>query len=154
MGRRTGSCVRNGSRGLRPGWWLVRGVGILFGRGPSGIWIIRMTGVVILARATKDATSRRRTAGKDDVPACGRTEAAVERALLEWPDLAGSVEAATARAMAVELDNPNSATSKSMCARAMLDAIDRLRALAPAVEEDDALDGLQADYSTRLRSVG
>lgn len=113
-----------------------------------------MIGVGILGRATGNATSRRRTGGGGDVRELGRTAAAVERALALWPDLEGSIEAATARAMADELDNPNSATSKSMCARAMLEAIDRLRVLAPADEEDDALDGLQADHAKRLRAVG
>ena len=82
-------------------------------------------------------------------------ELAIRRDLAALPDdLAGSGLAATAIALARAMDDNNSATSKSMCARAILELTDRLRALAPAVEEDDALDGLQADYSTRLRSVG
>jgi hypothetical protein len=75
-------------------------------------------------------------------------EAAVER------DLAGSVRgsalAATALALARELDRSgNSATSKSMCARALLDCLDRLRALAAEEPVADRLDDLAARRSAR-----
>lgn len=62
--------------------------------------------------------------------------------------LARSALAASALALARELDNPNSATSKSMCANALRDTLDRLRELAPAEKEQDRLDEL-ADRRTR-----
>lgn len=47
-------------------------------------------------------------------------------------DLGESALAATALALAAELDDPgNSATSKSMCARALNETMERLRALVP-----------------------
>lgn len=58
--------------------------------------------------------------------------------------------AASALAMAREIDDPdNSATSKSMCARAMLDTLDKLRELAPKPEERDELDDLSARRASR-----
>ncbi len=69
-------------------------------------------------------------------------------------DLVLNAIGGVALAMARELEAENSATSKSMCARALSESLADLRELAPADEEDDALDGLQADYSRRLRSVG
>lgn len=57
--------------------------------------------------------------------------------------LAESAVAATAKQLAQELDAPtNSATSKAMCAKALMDALDRLRELAPAPEKKDELDEL------------
>lgn len=57
--------------------------------------------------------------------------------------LAGSALAATARQLAQELDDPgNSATSKSMCAGRLMEAMDRLHELLPPEEEQDSLDEL------------
>jgi hypothetical protein len=57
----------------------------------------------------------------------------------------GSALAATALALAAELDDAeNSATSKSMCAKALMDALEQLRALAPAREESDQVDEVAA----------
>jgi hypothetical protein len=65
--------------------------------------------------------------------------------------LAESSLAASALALAREIDSPkNSATSKSMCARALRETMDRLRELAPAEEADDRLDDLSARRSARL----
>lgn len=65
--------------------------------------------------------------------------------------LAGSALAATALALARELDKPrNSATSKAMCARALSDVLSQLRALAPANREDDGLDDIAARRRARL----
>ena len=63
--------------------------------------------------------------------------------------------AATALAMAHELVNPfNSATSKSMCAARLLDALEKLRELAPPGEEDDRLDRVvQGREDRRLKVV-
>ena len=58
-------------------------------------------------------------------------------------DLATGGLAITALALAREIDSPtNSATSKSMCARSLLDTMDRLRALTPVDQEADGLDDL------------
>lgn len=67
------------------------------------------------------------------------------------PALADSGLAATAFAMALELENPyNSATSKSMCARALMDALNRLRELCPPEEKRDDLDDLASRRADRL----
>ena len=59
--------------------------------------------------------------------------------------------AATARALARELDDPgNSATSKSMCARVLADVLGQLRELAPAEVEEDVVDQLRARRESRL----
>lgn len=65
------------------------------------------------------------------------------------PRLATSGLAASALALAAELDNPNSATSKSMCARALLETQDRLRELCPPDQEEDEVDELAARRATR-----
>lgn len=59
-------------------------------------------------------------------------------------DLVKGGLAATARAMADQIDDPgNSATSKSMCAKALRDCLDQLQALAPREEQPDDLDALR-----------
>lgn len=66
-------------------------------------------------------------------------------------EVADSAFAATAVRLAYELQNPfNSATSKSMCARSMIEALDRLRELAPLPEEADGIDELAAKRDERL----
>lgn len=71
------------------------------------------------------------------------------------PELASSAVAAGALAMAMELDDPgNSATSKSMCMKALMDAMDHLRALSPVVEEADGLDEIAARRARRLGGAG
>lgn len=65
--------------------------------------------------------------------------------------LAESALAASALVLAQEMDDPsNSATSKSMCARVLLDTLEKLRELAPAEEEKDSLDELTARRLARL----
>lgn len=57
--------------------------------------------------------------------------------------LSESALAVLALAMARELDSANnSATSKSMCAKQLREAIDRLRELAPEPEKKDDIDDL------------
>lgn len=80
-------------------------------------------------------------------PGPARAIIAVEQDIEELraraPELAESGLAATALALAYELDHPgNSATSKSMCARALNETMEKLRALAPPAEEPDAVDEL------------
>ena len=77
--------------------------------------------------------------------------AALERDLRDLPPaVARGPLAATALALAGQIDDPgNSATSKSMCARSLLDTLDQLRALAPPEQEDDSLDDLAARRAAR-----
>lgn len=57
----------------------------------------------------------------------------------------------SALVLADQLDDPlNSATSKSMCTKALLDVMDRLRELAPPKQEADALDDLAKRRERRL----
>lgn len=58
-------------------------------------------------------------------------------------DLATSALAASALALAREIDNAgNSATSKSMCARELREHMEQLRSLIPTDQEADELDDL------------
>lgn len=66
------------------------------------------------------------------------------------PALARSGLAALALAMALEIDDPNSATSKSMCAAQLREALATLRALTPAEREVSAVDELRAARAKRL----
>lgn len=69
------------------------------------------------------------------------------------PELAAGGLAVAALALAAEIDEPgNSATSKSMCARAMYDALEKLAAMAPPEQEADRIDDLSARRSKRLAS--
>lgn len=69
------------------------------------------------------------------------------------PELAESALAASLLVLAGELDNSrNSATSKSMCARALLDTMEKLRELVPPGEEEDSLDELRARRAARIGS--
>jgi hypothetical protein len=79
---------------------------------------------------------------KRDVAAIGKRDSA----------LAKSALAASAVALARELDDPtNSATSKSMCSRSLLETMNRLRELAPAEKENDQLDELNARRAARTK---
>lgn len=70
-------------------------------------------------------------------------------------DLANSAIAASALVLAAELDDPgNSATSKSLCARALREALDRLRELAPAKKESDDVDEVAKRRAKRRASAG
>lgn len=66
------------------------------------------------------------------------------------PALARSGLAASALSLAREMDDKNSATSKSMCARALREALDRLRELAPAERKKDKVDELSTRRKARL----
>lgn len=92
-------------------------------------------------------------------PLVRRTVAASVRGELELmadraPEIRGSALAALAVAMAREVDNPdNSATSKSLCAGRLIDAVDRLRQMVPAEAQADGLDDLAARRDRRLAGV-
>lgn len=84
----------------------------------------------------------------DIIDAVERDLAAIRAADAE---LAESALAALAVSLAREIAHPgNSATSKSMCARTLLDTMNQLRDLAPAKEEGDGLDDLSARRAARL----
>ena len=62
--------------------------------------------------------------------------------------------AATVRSMARAIDDPaNSATSKSMCAKVLMDALTTLQAMAPPEQENDKLDDLVARRTARLARI-
>jgi uncharacterized tellurite resistance protein B-like protein len=91
---------------------------------------------------------------KTPAPDAGEVTQAVDRDLARLakrsPEVADSALAASARALARELDSQTSATSKSMCARALLETLDRLRELAPAEHKVDRLDELATRRTARL----
>jgi hypothetical protein len=58
---------------------------------------------------------------------------------------------ATALAMAAEIDGENSATSKSMCAKVLVDTMERLRAAAPPEKREDGVDEIAKRRERRLR---
>lgn len=75
----------------------------------------------------------------------------IERLAKREPLIATYTEAATALALAAEMDKPkNSATSKSMCARALAETMKELRALVPPEEKKGALHGIKSGRSLRL----
>jgi hypothetical protein len=58
--------------------------------------------------------------------------------------------AATALAMASEIDGHTSATSKSMCAKVLVDVMERIRAAAPPAEVKDPVDELKQRRQRRV----
>jgi hypothetical protein len=112
------------------------------------------------ARKTKTtprrSTAKKRPAGsKVSSTKAASVVAAVERdlnAIAERdPELAASGIAATALALAREIDKPRgSATAKATCARALADTLERLRQLAPPPKQKDGLDDLTARRAARL----
>jgi hypothetical protein len=67
------------------------------------------------------------------------------------PSLATSALAMSAFVLADQLDNGRtSATSKSMCAKALLEIVNRLIALSPPEEKRDGLDDLATRRAKRL----
>lgn len=91
---------------------------------------------------------------KADVENARPADLGVEDALrLELKELIGSRStlAASALALAREMDDPdNSATSKSMCARSLIETMERLFSLEPPKKENDRLDELSDLRTKRL----
>lgn len=78
----------------------------------------------------------------------------IERIRKRDPALADSALAASAVAMAREIEHPfNSATSKSMCQARLADALRELRELAPPVESKDGLDEVAERRAKRRAGV-
>lgn len=75
----------------------------------------------------------------------------LERIAQRDPDVAQSTLAASALVLARQMDcSQNSATSKSMCGRTLLDTMNRLAELAPDEEVGDRLDDLAARRQKRV----
>lgn len=64
-------------------------------------------------------------------------------------ELADGPLACSALALAREMDANNSATSKSMCAKALNETLEQLRALAPPVKQEDTIDELSRERDKR-----
>lgn len=84
---------------------------------------------------------------------------AIEREIESWrgasPKLADSTYAATAVALAYEVENPwNSATSKAYCAKELRETMTLLRAMLPADEKKDGIDDLERRRAERLAARG
>jgi hypothetical protein len=78
-------------------------------------------------------------------------EQAVLKDLEAFPALKDGGLAAAALQMARELDDPsNSATSKSMCAKALTELMARIAELAPPVKEADRIDDIAERRRRRL----
>jgi hypothetical protein len=75
----------------------------------------------------------------------------IQRGLDDMPPaVAGSALAAMALALGREIEHPyNSATSKSMCAKSLMEALDRLRAIAPPKQEADGIDDIAGQREKR-----
>lgn len=69
------------------------------------------------------------------------------------PEIAGSALAALALALADEIDGGNSATSKSMCAGRLMDALTQLRALVPPERKADGIDDIAHQREKRLAAA-
>jgi hypothetical protein len=70
------------------------------------------------------------------------------------PELAGSGLAGVALALAARMDDvENSATSVSMCGRALTDALEQLRELTPVEDEGDRIDDLADRRSRRVAAA-
>jgi dissimilatory sulfite reductase (desulfoviridin) alpha/beta subunit len=77
-------------------------------------------------------------------PVEGDVYEAVKRDLAKLPEeIRESGLAASALALAKELDGMNSATSKAMCSKALIDTWAAIRELAPKEEKKDGLDELK-----------
>ena len=85
-----------------------------------------------------------------DLSVLAAVERDIEAIRLRDPALAVSALAASARRLATAMDHPDSTTSLSMCSKALLDTMDRLRELCPPEEKVGKLDDLAARRSARL----
>ena len=111
------------------------------------------TGDAKIVKRTIKATPKR-AAAKKPVALPMTVVASVKRdieAIAERdPKLATSGLAALALSLAREMDAKNSATSKSMCARALAETLERLAELAPPAPAQDGVDQLAAKRNARL----
>ena len=111
------------------------------------------TGRNTRGRSTGAATGQPPAGGA--TPELGDVEKAVRKDIEAFRrrdrDVADSGLAASALALARMIDDDeNSATSRSMCARALREALDRLRELCPPADENDDLDELHGRAAAKL----
>lgn len=111
-------------------------------------------------KTAKKTVPRKRSAPKpsfEEMLAALTVEAAVRRDLAKLAQrdqaLATSGLAANALRLAKEMDSDSSATSKSMCARALNETMEKIRALAPQEQTQDELDELAARRDKRRARV-
>jgi hypothetical protein len=85
----------------------------------------------------------------------GPVEKATKAEIAQMPErVRNGALAASALELARQMDAPdNSATSKSMCAKALFDVVTRLAEMAPPKREEDRIDELGARRANR-RSKG
>lgn len=108
-----------------------------------------MTARKAASKAAKRMTSANRPASAEHMSAV----ASVERDLKRLPaELAESAEAATALAMAQRIDDRQG--SPSECAKALMDAMGRLRAMAPPDEKKGELHDIRSGRAVRLAAGG
>jgi hypothetical protein len=104
----------------------------------------------MVTKPKRKAPAKRKPA-KPRKPAKGAVEKAVDRDLKALGRIESHALAASARALARELDNAtNSAHSKSLCARALQEQLERLREMAPPKKTKDKLDELSSRRDARL----
>lgn len=106
-------------------------------------------------RSTGRATGRRQADAGAPVVGDGPVTKAALRDIAgiarRDPGLANGALAASIVALAQGIDNPkNSLTSKAMAQRALREALDRLRELAPPEETSDVIDDLQEKAGRKL----
>jgi len=103
----------------------------------------------------KKAAPRRRRKAEPSLTVVASVQRDLAKIAQLDSELAQSGLAASALALAKELDKPgNSATSKSMCARALAEALLRLMEQAPEPEEEDKVKDLSARRQKRLARKG
>jgi hypothetical protein len=85
----------------------------------------------------------------------GGVVGAVTRLLEKHPEeLATGPLAAIALQLAEQLDGPNSATSKALCAKALQECLASLEVLAPAEKPKDGIDDLNERRRRKSRASG
>jgi hypothetical protein len=100
--------------------------------------------------AASDESARAGAATSSELVVTMSVAESVQRDIDRLPeDLKSSGLAAGVLAMARELDGHNSATSKSMCFKAMQDGLRELRALAPPEQIRDGVDDIRAYRARR-----
>ena len=104
--------------------------------------------------ATPRSAAAGQQASSEASPGAGSVEAAVAADLARLKVKGADGIAATALILARRIDAGMSATAFSMCAGRLIEALDRLRELAPPDEETDDLDELSARRTARLRRAG
>lgn len=102
------------------------------------------------ARNAEPEDEHSRTGGVLDLTVTGGIVRDLEDIASRSPELSRSGLAMTALALAREMDSESSATSKSMCATALVNVMGRLRELAPPDEKRDGLDDLASRRAARL----